>query len=889
MMRWFDRLRLRFRSLLWRERVERELDQELSFHIDELTRQQIERGVPAGEARAAALRQFGGVAQLQEACRDQRRMRWIEDSVHDLRYAIRLFAKSPGFTAVALLSLALGIGANTAVFSLLETIALRKLPVHEPGGLVQIVGTDGKGTQGSFSYPSYQWFRENGHMFSHVFTWRFTHVWAGQGDSISVDKVSEDYFAGLGASALLGRTLGDESSQPAVAVLSHKWWNGRFQADPGIVGRELRLGGIRFTIAGVMPEGFSGTEVGKAADVYIPLAAERLLAPYSDLMSRRNAAWLPLMGRLRNDVTRQQATAGFQPVWRSMVEEAGPANSSRKNAFSNFKGELRPAASGISGLRREFDKPLKILFVVVGVVLLIACVNLANLLLARALTRQREIALRVAVGASRGRLFRQLLTESLLLAFGGAALGLLFAQWSSRLFVALLSSSEDAITLDIRLNSSVLLYTAALAVFTTLLFGLAPVMRTLRSSLQPALKEGSRQVTSSQTWSRSLLVVQVALSLLLTFGAALFLRTFSNLVSVNPGFDAGRVLVAEVQPIRVGIKEEAAKRFYRDLTARLALLPGVEVVSSSDATPIQGCCWWDPIEVEGYTPAPGENMKTFFDRVSPDYFRTMGIRVLRGREFTAHDTPSSPPVAIVNDSFARRFLPKGEALGRFIALPPSYKMPRMQIVGVVADVSFRDLRSSTPYAAYFPLAQDPSEFRGALQMLVRAADSPSAISLAVRRTVHSFNPAIPVTMRTLADEIDSTLTYERLLAMLSAFFGVVALGLAAIGLYGILSYAVTRRTGEIGVRVALGASGVSVVWLVVKQSIALVLIGMAMGCAIALALARYVESLLFGMKPADPVTIAIASAGLVVVTALAAWIPARRATAVDPVQALRYE
>ncbi len=384
-------------------------------------------------------------------------------------------------------------------------------------------------------------------------------------------------------------------------------------------------------------------------------------------------------------------------------------------------------------------------------------------------------------------------------------------------------------------------------------------------------------------------MVQVALSLLLTFGAALFLRTFGNLMSVNPGFDAARVLVAEVQPIRVGIKDEAVRQFYSDLTARLALVPGVESVSSSVGTPIQGCCWWDPVQVEGYTPAPDENMTTFFDRVSPDYFRTMGIRVLRGREFKARDTLSSPPVALVNERFARRFFPNGEAIGRFIALPPAYKLPRMEIVGVVADTSHRNLRSPLPYSAYFPMAQDPSEIRGALQLLVRTSGRPPAISAAVRRTVHSFHPAIPVTMRTLADEIDGTLTYERLLALLSAFFGVVALGLAAMGLYGILSYAVTRRTGEIGLRVALGASGRSVLWLIMKQSIALVLIGMAMGCAIALALARYVESLLFGMKPADPVTIAVASAGLVTVTALAAWIPARRATSVDPVQALRYE
>ena len=556
------------------------LDEELSFHIEELTRQQVERGVAPDRARADALRKFGGVAQLQEECRDKRRTRWIEDFVCDLRYAVRHFAKSPGFTAVALLSLALGIGANTAVLSLVETIVLRELPVREPGALVRIVGKQGERAQGSFSYPSYQWLRANAPIFSHVFTWRFTRVWAGQGDSmewISVDKVSEEYFTGLGAFAMLGRTLADEHEEPAVAVLSHDWWRTRFQADPEVLGKEMRLGGIVFTIVGVMPKGFFGAEVGRSSEVYIPLEAERLLAPYSDLMRMRNASWLPLMGRLRSGVALQQAAAKFQPVWHSMLQETGPLDRAGKFVGwpRELHAELQPAASGISRLRREFDKPLKVLIAVVAVVLLICCVNLSNFLLARALTRQRELGLRLAVGASHGRVVRQMLTESFLLAVAGAALGLLFAQWSSRLLVALLSSSTNTVGLDIRLNTSVLLYTAGLAVLTTLLFGVAPAVRALRSSLQPVLKEGSHQVAASHAWSRSLLVVQVALSLVLTFGAALFLRTFRNLISVNPGFDASHVLVAEVQPIRVGIKGDAATQFYHDLSTRLALVPGV--------------------------------------------------------------------------------------------------------------------------------------------------------------------------------------------------------------------------------------------------------------------------------------------------------------------------
>ncbi|HYO80820.1 MAG TPA: FtsX-like permease family protein [Bryobacteraceae bacterium] len=625
-----------------------------------------------------------------------------------------------------------------------------------------------------------------------------------------------------------------------------------------------------------------GAEVGKAADLYIPFAADCLLAPDNTAMSQRNMTWLPLL------VTMPQASAAFPPLWRSMVDETGPADGKAMYWCSKFQGQLRPAASGISDLRREFDKPLRILFGVVAVVLLIACVNLANLLLARALARQREISLRAAVGASGGRLLRQLLTENILLAVAGAAVGFLFAHWSSGLLVALISSSADPVTLRVGVNSSVLFYSALLVVVTTALFGLAPMVSSLRSSLQPALRGKSHQVTGSQTWSRALLVTQVSLSVLLTFAAALFLRTFSNLALKNPGFDADRVLIAEVQPLRAGLKDESVRRFYGEVAARLALLPGVESVSASGATPIQGCCWWDPIQVEGYRPAPAEDMKTYFERVAPAYFATMGIRLLRGREFANTDTLASTSVAIVNESFARRFFPDGDAVGRIIALPPSYKLRGMQIVGVVADVSFRDLRSPVRQAAYFPLAQDPQSGES-LNMLVRTKGQLMTLHEEVRRTVRSLDPSVPVTVRTLADEIENTITYERLLALLSAFFGAVALVLAAVGLYGMLSYGVVRRTAEIGVRVALGASQGSVVWLVTRQSIALVLIGITLGCAAATALTRYAEGLLFGIKATDPLTIATASAGLVVVAAMAAWIPARRATAVDPVQALRYE
>src|SRR5262245_39665794 len=597
-MRLTDRIRLRLRSLFRRDRVGRELDDEMRFHLDELTQQQIDRGLTDDQARTEALRQFGGVSRIQEDCRDMRRTRWIEDFASDIRYAMRLFAKSPGFTAIALLSLALGIGANTAIFTVVETVMLRELPVREPGDLVQIVGAfpGRENTQGSFSYPNFLWLRDRASMFSHLFTWNSRRFEGGEGESmewVAVDRVSEDYFAGLGVTPVLGRTLADEREQPAAAVLSYKWWRTRYNSDPAVLGRTMRLGGVPFTIVGVTPEGIFGPVVGTSPDVFIPLATETLLNPDSKLLSRRDSVWLPLMARLSPGVTLPQAAAGLEQLWGAMIQEVGPLDRQGNiaNWFRNMKSKVQPASTGISGLRSRFQQPLRVLVVVVAVVLLIACVNLSNFLLARSITRQREVALRLAVGASRGRVLRQMLTESLLLAAGGAALGLLFALWSSKLLTSLLSTSRDTISLDIDPNITILAYTLAITILTTLLFGLAPAMRTLRASVHAVLKEGAHQVAGQRVSSRGLLVIQVALSLLLVAGATLFIRTFQSLLAVDLGFEADRVLVASVESRRAGLKDEAAAQFYRDIQSRLQVMPGVESVSISRMTPIQNCCW----------------------------------------------------------------------------------------------------------------------------------------------------------------------------------------------------------------------------------------------------------------------------------------------------------
>jgi putative ABC transport system permease protein len=822
---------------------------------------------------------------------------WFIQFMQDVRYAGRAFGRSPGFTAVALLSLALGIGANTATFTLIEAVILRELPVREPRQLVQVVGVvPGEASaQQNFSYPTVEWLGEHVSTLSHVFTWYTDEIEAGEGEAqtwISAQRVSANYFAGLGVTPLLGRALGAELDQPTVAVLSFDYWRKRFQQDAGIVGRAVRLGGIPFTVVGVAPEGFFGPTVGSAPDVFVPLEAERLLNPARNL-ANRNATWLPIIGRLAPDMSQAQAGMNVSALWPTLVEQTGPQGTAAR-WFKTMKGRVDPASTGVSSLRRQFRRPLSVMMVVVGIVLLIACVNLSNLLLARSLTRQHEIGIRLAMGASRGRIVRQLLTESLVLAMTGAAVGLLFGLWSSQALVSMLSTTQRSINLDIRLNAPVAVYTVAVTLLTMAFFGLAPAMRGLRTSVQPLLKSSTHQVVSVGFSSRVLLIVQVTLSLLLVVGAMLFLRTLQSLLTVKLGFDAKRVLIARVQPQRAGLTGAAADVFYRELPTRLQTVHGVAAASIASMSPIEDCCWWDTLQVESRPTMPNDRTKVYLNAVTPGYFATMGTRLLRGRDFEVGDSALAAPVAIVNESFAHKYFPAGEVLGRVIALPPSYGGGPTQIVGVVEDARYGDLRGPMSLAAYFPLAQSAQYLtitrpRG-MDVMVRArTGSPLALVSLVRQQVQTLHSAMPMKFRSLQQEVGGTLVYERLLAALSAFFAGVAVILAAIGLYGLVSYAVARRTSEIGLRVALGASRTEVLWMIMRQSLSQVAVGLVAGSVAALYLSRFVETLLFGVQPADPLAFVSAVTALGAIALLASWLPARRAARIDPANTLKHE
>ena len=833
----------------------------------------------------------------------------FESFRQDVSYGIRQLRQSPGFTLVAVLSLALGVGANTAMFQLVDAIRLKLLPVRAPEELVSIDFARNSSKSGWFStrsarltYAQWEAIKAQQQAFSGVLAWsaaRFNLASGGEARYAEGLYVSGDFFRNLGVGAALGRTFTAEDDSEACsgagAVLSQAFWQREFGGDPGVLGRTVSLNGHAIPVIGVTPPAFFGVEVGNRYDVAIPLCADRLLAEdQKGRIPMRHAWWLSMMGRLKPGWTAARATAHLKALSPGIMRATLPPTYKPETAkhYLGNKLEATDAATGISGLRQQYERPLWLLMATTGLVLLIACANLANLLLARASVREREIAVRLALGASRWRLVRQLLVESLLLATGAAVLGAGLAQVLSRGLVAFMSTSDSPLFVGLGLDWRVLGFTAALAMITCLLFGLAPAMRATRMSPAQAIRTGGRSMTGGRerfSLRRTLVATQVALSLVLLVGALLFVRSLRNLLTTEAGFNAEGVLTVGIDFGKAQIPKERRPAVYRELHDRLAARPGVLSAAQVLFTPVSGSGWNNDIGPDGAT-AAASGKDSFFNRAGPGYFRTMGTQLLAGREFDERDTLSSPKVAIVNQVFARKYFGGKNPVGRTFRMEAEAGKPEplYQVVGLVANTKYYELREEFRPIGFLPASQDDDPGPGATFVL-RVHGSPSEMIRSVKNAVAEVSPVMVLEFRSFSTQIQDSLLRERLMATLSGGFGILAGLLATLGLYGVIAYMVARRRSEIGVRMALGADRGRVIRLVLREAMLLLGVGMAAGVALALWAGRAASALLFGLQPYDPISMAAAIALLTGVALAASYGPARRAAALEPMTALREE
>jgi len=822
----------------------------------------------------------------------------------DIRYSFRMLAKNPGFACVAILTLALGIGANTAIFSLIDTVMFRLLPVEKPEQLVQVGMLTPKFANGhrtSYTNPLWEEIRDHQDVFSGVFAWGTAQFNLAQGGVVQNARglyASGGYFAALGVRPAAGRlfTAGDDKRGcSGLAVLSYGFWQDHFGGARSAIGSTIPLDGHPFEIIGVTAPGFFGTEVGSTFDVAAPICAEAILEGKNSSLDRRSNWWFRVMGRPKPGLTPEQVSARLGVLSPEVFAATVPTNWNphQQSSFRNWKLVTLPGATGLSRLRSEYDLPLKMLMGIAGLVLLIACANIASLMLARAAARRREIAVRLAVGASRMRLVRQLLTECVVLSVSGALMGILLAQWGSRLLVRLISTEHQQLFLDLAPNLRVLAFTAGVAVLTGLLFGVLPAFRSTRVSLVGAMKGAPAESTGRDTFFRSgrwTVAVQVAISLVLVVTAGLFVRSFANLATLDAGFDRENVLIVVMDMHNANLPNAGRVAAADEILRRVRALPGVINASQSTVTPVSGATWDDMIVVDGPNAPTGNDADVYINDIAPGYFATMRTPLVEGRDFNDRDTGEIPRVVIINQALARRFFPGVDPVGRTIrrfATATTLSEP-IEIVGVARDAKYESLREDFSPTAYFPLAELPGGTERS-QLLIRTAARPSFMAPAVELAVAGVNKSVALEFHTLAQQVNDSIIQERMLATLSGFFGALALLLAMIGLYGVLAYLVLQRQREIGIRMALGAQRSAVFGLVMRNVALLLMVGVAVGAGIAWVTARFVQSLLFGLQAHDAVTIALGIGLLVAVSFLASYLPARRAMRVDPLVALRYE
>ena len=914
-------------ALFRRVRPVDDLEEEILAHLEMEERENLEAGMSAEEAYYAALRRFGNVPLTQERSREMWSWNSLETLGQDARYGLRMLIRSPAFTIVAVITLALGIGANSAIFNVLDSVLLRLLPVKAPEQLVVLTDPDAHGRdygqedgdRSLLGFNEFEYLRDHNEVFSGVFAadseapklevsiGNSSHL-SEEPETAGVQLVSGNYFTVLGVSAAVGRNFTPEVDQARggspVAVISYPYWKERFSLDPGILGKSLRIHQTTFEVIGVAPSGFFGTTVGEEPDIWVPLMMQDAVYPGRDLLAPiqalgNNYAWLQVMARLKPGVTLQQSKAAINVAFKAFLTDTLGTRGTEKDrrGFLNQQINPQPGSRGSSSLHETFGNPLKVLMGIVAFVLLIACANVANLLLARGAARQKEFAVRLAVGAGRSRLIRQLLVEGLLLAVLGAAVGAVLARWVDVLLlrnVLGISAGPEAIQLTLPTDARTLGFTMLVAMLTTMLFGVIPALRATSMQVSPVLKAAASARTGGTSHhflstGRFLVVAQVAISMVLLVAAGLFLHSLARLGEVSLGYNRDRLLLFRLDTAPAGYKGAAIIRLEQDLLARISTIPGVRSATLSSNGLFQGSESGDPIAVEGYAPKSSEEIHSRFDHVGPSYFSTVGIPLLRGREFGPQDSVAGPRAAVINQAFAREFFPNTDPLGKHVSDTFPGNPGEMQIVGVVADTKLNSLREQVRPRTYAPIF-NPLWEHTAVSYEIRTGGDTESLGKVLRKAVRETNPSLSqIEISTMSGLVDRSLGTDRLIATLSSCFGALALLLASIGLYGVMSYAVARRTNEIGIRMALGARRGNVLRLVLGNASKLALAGVVVGIVAALGLTRFLSSLLFDVKPTDPLTFIVVSVVLGGVALLASYIPARRATKVDPMVALRYE